>query len=297
MEKCAVIDIGSNTIRLCAYTYEGENIQTLISKKTTAGLASYVEEGDLTQAGIRAACAALGSCAELLDHLNISNCHAFATASLRNINNTGEVTEQIEKETGFKVEVISGEEEGRLSLRGAAESVNISSGLLADIGGGSTEIVPFENKKALSVSSIKAGSLTLYKKFVEDFLPARKECEKIAGYYDSLLSEISFEKADVICGVGGTFRAVSKLMDSAFKRDEETNAFTYKELCALYKIIRKNDRPARDLLLKVCPDRLHTVTPGMIAVKVIMEKSSCTEVKVSKTGVREGYMFAKILKM
>ena len=297
MKKCAVIDIGSNTIRLSAFQYEGDNIQPLMNRKMMAGLASYVKDGALTDEGIHMTCRTLETYKDMLKNLDISDYHVFATASLRNVSNTYDVLKEIENETGIRVAVISGEDEGMLSLRGAIESVELSSGLLVDLGGGSTEIVPFKNKRAKQVCSLKAGSLNLYKKFVEDFLPTKEERNNISSYYESLIEEggVSIPKSEVICGVGGTFRAIAKLIDYVTKRPEGTCEFTDREIDDLYKFLKKGDREAKDLLLKVCPDRVHTVIPGIIAVRVIMKKALCREVKVSRTGVREGYLFSRVL--
>lgn len=299
MKKCAVIDIGSNTIRLCAYQYEGENIQDLLNRKKMAQLASYVKKGELSGEGIHTACLALESFKTILENIGIDDFHAFATASLRNITNTADVLSAIESETGIKVDVISGEEEGRLSLRGAVESVNVADGLLVDLGGGSTEIVPFTQKKARAVYSLKSGSLTLYRKFVGDFLPDKKECKSIDEYYRGLIREekIKIPESDIICGVGGSFRAIAKLIDHMSDRPEGTFEFTNEELEFLYKKLKCADRAAKDLLLQVVPDRIHTVIPAIIAIRVIMDEASCKKVRVSRTGVREGYMFAKVLNM
>lgn len=297
MKKCAVIDIGSNTIRLSAYQYEGDNIQPLMNRKMMAGLASYVKDGDLTVEGLHITCRTLETYKTMLKNLDISDYYAFATASLRNIGNTDEVLNMIRAATGLDVAVISGEDEGKLSLRGAVESVEVSDGLLMDLGGGSTEIVPFKDKEAQKVYSLKAGSLNLYRKFVEDFLPTKEERGNITSYYESLIDDagIYIPKSDVICGVGGTCRAVAKLIDYLSGRPEGTCSFTDKELDELYKMLKKGDREAKDLLLKVAPDRVHTVIPGILAIRVIMKRAGAANVRVSRTGVREGYLFSRVL--
>ena len=70
--------------------------------------------------GICEICSTLESFKKVLEHLQIEQCSVFATASLRNIDNTEEVITQVKKKTGMKICLISGEEEGRLSFRGAA---------------------------------------------------------------------------------------------------------------------------------------------------------------------------------
>ena len=92
---CGIVDLGSNTIRLSIYQYEGEHFRLLLNKKTMAGLAGYVQDGALSDGGILVACRVLSSYRALLSNFSVSEMHVFATASLRNISNTGEAVEAI----------------------------------------------------------------------------------------------------------------------------------------------------------------------------------------------------------
>jgi len=67
--------------------------------------------------------------------LNIPQVAVFATASLRNIRNTAQAVAEIQRGTGFAIEVLSGEEEARLGYAGAMEELALSEGLFVDIGG------------------------------------------------------------------------------------------------------------------------------------------------------------------
>lgn len=295
MRKCGIIDMGSNTIRLSVYHVEDGNAQLLLGKKVMAGLASYVKKGTLTQPGIQMACATLESYQSLLKNLDIDEYYAFATASLRNIDNTEEAVAEIKKRTGICVDLISGEDEGRLSLKGALNCTNCNDGLLMDLGGGSTEIVPFKNRTATSLYSLHAGSLTLYKKCVENIFPTKLERHAIQDYYGELISEIYIPNTDIICGVGGSVRAIAKIMDYTQEREAGSNTFSYEELERLYKRLKNSDREAVDLMLRATPDRLHTIIPGMIAVRAVMRAADCQKVVVSRTGVREGYLYSRVL--
>ena len=100
---CGIVDLGSNTIRLSIYQYEGEHFRLLLNKKTMAGLAGYVQDGALSDGGILVACRVLSSYRALLSNFSVSEMHVFATASLRNISNTGEAVEAIRDVTGVTV--------------------------------------------------------------------------------------------------------------------------------------------------------------------------------------------------
>ena len=78
--QCAVIDIGSNSIRLSVYDAEKTNFKILFKEKIMAGLASYVEDGVLSPEGIECACHSLVELKERLRLLNIQNVSVFATA-------------------------------------------------------------------------------------------------------------------------------------------------------------------------------------------------------------------------
>ncbi len=142
---CGIVDLGSNTIRLSIYQYEGERFRLLLNKKTMAGLAGYVQDGALSDGGILVACRVLSSYRALLSNFSVSEMHVFATASLRNISNTGEAVEAIRDVTGVTVEVLDGETEAALSFKGAVLPGGVPTGLLADIGGGSVELVSYRD--------------------------------------------------------------------------------------------------------------------------------------------------------
>src|SRR3712207_7990549 len=79
--------------------------------RSMAGLAGYVEHGRLTQEGIECACQSLREFQSTLSLLEIEQLAVFATASLRNVSNSLQAVEQIQNNTGIKVEIISGETE------------------------------------------------------------------------------------------------------------------------------------------------------------------------------------------
>ncbi|MFR6041112.1 MAG: phosphatase, partial [Dysosmobacter welbionis] len=113
--KFAIVDLGSNTIRLSVYnTLPEGGFDLLFSEKEMAGLVSYVHGGVLSPEGIQRACGAIRDFQALLRQFDLDAPHVFATASLRNIRNTEEAVEQIRAATGVGVDVISSELEARL---------------------------------------------------------------------------------------------------------------------------------------------------------------------------------------
>ena len=277
--KCAIVDLGSNTIRLSLYnTLENGSFETLFSKKYMAGLAGYVSHGIMSNDGINQACAVLLDFKVLLQQLGVNEMHVFATASLRNIKNTEKALETIKRRTGLCVDVIAGSEEGILGYYGALYTTDLKNGIMFDIGGGSTEFVRVKNGKVKKSQSISIGSLNLFHNHVSGLWPDKKEQKAIA-------KRISKR----------TCRAILNIVNYHFNKEENNRIITKEEFNKILKILLKRDAASRNYILKLCPDRVHTIIPGMLVVKEIIERLHCEKIWVSRYGVREGYLCKNFL--
>jgi exopolyphosphatase/guanosine-5'-triphosphate,3'-diphosphate pyrophosphatase len=230
----------------------------------------------------------------------IGNAYIFATASLRNIANTEEAVKRIEDEMGLYVDVLSGEEEARLGFMGATLAVNIEKGLFIDIGGGSTELVTFRKREILKATSMPVGSLNLFLRHTAALLPTDGSMKKIK---QDVLSEMGktdlFQKGkqNVICGIGGTVRAARKLYNELYSLPCDNATMETENLSRMLAFYKENGRDFSRKILEIAPDRIHTIIPGMIILNTIAKKSRSENIIVSQCGVREGYLFDKVLRI
>ena len=296
---CGIVDLGSNTIRLSIYHWEGQDFRLLLNKKTIAGLAGYVQGGVLSDSGILVACRTLSSYRALLDNFQVSKMHVFATASLRNISNTGEAVETIRDVTGIPVEVLSGDAEAALSFKGAVLPGGVSTGLLADIGGGSFELVSYEDMSITSACSLPMGSLSLYTRFVNGLFPTSEERKAMRAYVEEQLdrARTAGVRRGRLCGVGGTIRALNKLSVDVFHKPPESRSMTAEELRELYKLLKKDGRDTLRQILHAAPDRVHTLVPGLVILNTIIKAYGVELVTASSSGVREGYLMDRVMKL
>lgn len=286
----AVIDLGSNTIRMNVYRLRNGKFRLLFSKKATAGIVSYVKEGRLNREGVCEICSTLESFKKVLEHLQIEQCSVFATASLRNIDNTEEVIAQVKKKTGMKIRLISGEEEGRLSFRGAAIQLSAQDGLFIDIGGGSTELVGFAEGKAQSSRSLPIGSLNLYNRFVHDIIPTAQERKETSLYVEGALQASGIRvQGSLLAAAGGTARAVEKLLLRSGLLERKGEAIQLSQLEALEQLLADSSDAAH-MILRCKPDRIHTLIPGFLILEGVMRHFGCEQLKVCRNGIREGYL-------
>ncbi|MDO4961519.1 MAG: hypothetical protein Q4E57_06675 [Eubacteriales bacterium] len=299
--KYALIDIGSNTLHLCVYKVEGAGFEKLFNKKIMAGLVSYVEDGMLTEAGINTACEALDNYRQLLELLDVRKVDVFATACLRNIKNSIEARREITDRTGMRIELLSGAEEALTGYYGMVHEKQPKDGFLIDIGGGSTELTMFDNEKPLFYRSYPIGSLNLYQENVKGhILPTEGERESIEAMLDNvfdsqLLSDLKKKKATMYA-IGGSARAALKLANAYYDLEPGNTLLKKKQLRVLQDYLCSKGQGRIDLLTKYCPERLHTIVPGLLAMEALCKKLGCCDIDVCSGGVREGYLWNKLQK-
>ncbi len=279
------------------YKCEGGEIRLLMNRKVMAGLAGYVRHGALTPEGIEVACQTLQGYRSLMDNLELPDLRVFATASLRNISNTEEAVGAVMAATGLRVDVLSGREEAELSFRGAIQNAGLYTGLLADLGGGSTELVSYRNRAIQSACSLSVGSLSLFSKYVSKLHPTKEERRAIRRAVEEQLEQFvpQHPPARHICGVGGTVRAACKVANAMFDRPAGDRSLDRDELKEMLQRLKKPGRDELRLLLKTVPDRIHTIIPGLLALDTIAKAYGAQTITASACGVREGYLLARVL--
>ena len=113
-----VIDVGSNTVRLCVYdvSADGRKFKTIVNRKTMAGLAAYVQDGVLSEEGIGVAAESVRKCLKRAAYLKPVRVDVFATAVLRNIANSAQAISAIETAANCSIALLSEEDEAHLGL-------------------------------------------------------------------------------------------------------------------------------------------------------------------------------------
>jgi exopolyphosphatase/guanosine-5'-triphosphate,3'-diphosphate pyrophosphatase len=295
----AIIDIGSNTIRLCVYEIGADGgIRQTYKLKDVVGLAGYIDEKNhLARGGVAEACASLLRFRETLSRMaDIAETHVLAAAALRNIANTSQVIKAIKRETGYDVNVISGEEEAICDYMGATIRTPMTDGLLVDIGGGSTELVQFRDGAPEQVVSVSIGSLSMFSRYVTRVLPTRPQAEKIRLEAAGKLETINSRPVKTMYGVGGIMRSLYKLNNAVFGEPPDNRAVSAQNAKKLMRLIDTDNHMMVGKILNICPERIHTITPGFIILGEIIKKYLCKTIIISESGVREGYLIRNVIK-
>ena len=296
-----IIDIGSNTIRMAVYLIEGGHFEQLMKQKNTVGLASYVEDGIMQPEGIDRAVETLLEYRKFLQCFKITQVAAFTTAALRNAKNSQQAVGEIESRTGIKIQVISGDEEATLDFIGATHSLNNASGLLIDIGGGSTEIVTYRDRQIQYKTSLPLGSLGFAKKYVSGILPTMQECMDMHGEAEATIGAaadfLSISEAEIV-GIGGTFKGACALNNEVFNLPAVNRRLETKNIRTLISNFVSDMGMTQKMavtLMRSVPERLRTIIPGLIIASVLSRRFQSHWITYSDSGVREGYIYDRII--
>lgn len=231
--------------------------------------------------------------------LQVENFAVFATASLRNINNTQAVLKQIDERCQIHIDLLSGASEGRLSFKGALQGLESNHGMYIDTGGGSTEVVLYDDDTINFVTSMPIGSLNLFGQYVKDILPDAKECQEIEKRVRHELKEICPGKnafdVKYLAVTGGSMRAVREVLAELHWIHADQTLIAPKLLSELKDYLLEDKTRASRLFLKVKPDRIHTLFCGLLIVEEVAKFTGCQTIQVSMNGVREGYLAENIL--
>lgn len=316
MSYQAIIDLGSNTVRLCiyhlepfalhhikhhqTYSWDQDGIHISLNYKVMAGLASFVTDGVMSKQGIKKATKTIN------DHLirasyfgcdRPENIHIFATAVLRNCLNSEEAKHAIEEGCGFPITMLSNKEEAHLGFVGASLDTIPDQGVLIDIGGGSTELTVFADGADRDNVSLSQGSLSSYARFVEGILPTPREMEAIERAFEEKLSVLNKARYQTpkLCGIGGTVRSVAKLYGDMCNDGKRISTITREHLEIILAAYKQNQNAFAHTALKTIPDRIHTFIPGCIILRSLFLFCQAETLTVCKHGLREGCLIDKII--
>ena len=296
----AIIDIGSNTIRMAVYQIEGRSFTLLLKRKHTVGLAGYLSHGRLVREGVEKTVKILRGFMEFIETFGIAHVHAFATAALRSATNSRAATEEIMRRTGVSIRIISGEEEAAYDFIGATASIAHADGIMVDIGGGSTEIISYAAHEMQGRWSLPIGSLAMTKAHVAGLLPSGDECAAIRAAVTDILAgapDLRALRAQHMIGMGGVLSSASR-MHALLYPEAQTRLIDARHLPAMIDLF-STGQPLSEadtaVLLRSAPDRLHNIIPGMVIAHTLAATFAAEDIACSDSGVREGYIWKEII--
>ena len=188
-----IVDIGSNSMELRIYEIKKsgkpKSVFSLSEKSVTA---IYVENNTLSEKGIDEFVSIMKDFNVVMDLLKVKTKYAFATASLRKIDNSAEVIAAVKKKVGLDIHLLSGEKEAMTSFNAVKDSeLTTDQGIVIDLGGGSCEVIDFVNKTVITSESMPIGSNSIYTDYVSEMFPNGTEIKEIENRVLDELKKLS----------------------------------------------------------------------------------------------------------
>ena len=300
--KTAIIDIGSNTIRLVMYQYDKEEgLREIGNIKTVARLRTYLQpSGEMSEEGIQVLTETLLTFKAMLDDFEVTDVKAAATAAIRQATNRAEIITLMKERTGIQIELLTEEEEAYYGFVAVAHSIGTKSAVTIDIGGGSTEITLFKNKELQKSHSFPFGTVSLKQRFVKgDIINGSEKKELIAFIKEQFKSLPWIQDIGLpIIAIGGSARNVAQIHQQkhaypiASVHGYEMTKENLDELSLFLGNLSFNELKQLDGL---SADRADIIVPALEVFSVLMEVVGSELFQITKNGLREGLIIQRIL--
>jgi exopolyphosphatase/guanosine-5'-triphosphate,3'-diphosphate pyrophosphatase len=280
---CAAIDIGSNTTRvLVAEPQDGQLKKVMEQRAYTRIGQDAQEDGSITQAKIHEVAEVVATQVRLAEELGAEVIKPVATAAIRDARNQEEVIHAIAEVAGVDVEVLSEEEEGRLSFIGATKTLGHPvEGLLGvvDVGGGSSEIIlGTVAKGAEKVHSFQIGSGSLAEELLRGDPPSPSEMRELRERINDFFAGVEIEQPEQAVAVGGSATSLRRLVGAVLE---------YETLERGVRVLASDpiDDVARRFELD--PRRVKLLPAGVLLLEKISQLLG-QPLQIGKGGLREG---------
>ncbi len=297
----AAIDIGTNSFHLVVARADSSGgFDVLTTEKEMVRLGSGAHEmkqlqPDAIERGINA----LQRMAQVAQSFGAVDLVAVATSAVREADNGAEFIERARVEAGVNVEVIAGIEEARLIHLGVLQALPVFDQrlILADIGGGSTELLVGQGGEVIEARSMKLGSIRLTQRFFADREMSKKAVAACRQYVRVALASVARElgghQPEVAIGSSGTISTIAAMAAAARGEDlRSVNGvrFTDDELDAVIDSIASTDPDRRKDIPGIDPRRVDIITGGAVLLSEIFHAFGLTEMTVSSYALREGVL-------
>ncbi|OYU50011.1 MAG: exopolyphosphatase [Rhizobiales bacterium PAR1] len=290
----AVIDIGSNSVRLVAYDRLGRAPVPMFNEKSLCGLGREVAVTGLLPAdGLVQARDALKRFRVLCDLMQVERLFVLATAAARRATNGPAFIAEVEQILGEPVSILAGTEEARLAALGVISGLHRPNGLAGDLGGGSLELISVEDGQLGQGVSLDLGGLALRDAAGRNL----KKAAKIVSDTLSKVPDLNRMQGRDIFAIGGTWRALARLYMA--KTGYPLNVLhgysvSAKLIAEFCREVQKADIETLPAISEIARERRPLLSYGALVLEDLIARTGAARFVISTSGVREGVLYAQL---
>lgn len=284
----AVLDVGSNTVRLLVATIRNGTIEPILDRSEFVRLGLGVDKtGRLADDRMQAAIEAIRTLVGEARAQGADGVRAIATSAVRDASNGKAFAERVWQETGVELEIISGDREAHLTYLGTTIGVELDGGaIVCDLGGGSAELI-FANDSGVSWSvSRPLGSGRLTERFIHHDPPTTSEEEELARYVCSVLDELPRAEPKLAVFTGGTATHVA-ILAGRHGSIETVDPATLQRVIDIL-----NAAPASEIATRydIREQRAQVLPAGVKTLQTVAGYYGVERIVITRNGIREGML-------
>jgi exopolyphosphatase / guanosine-5'-triphosphate,3'-diphosphate pyrophosphatase len=302
--RLAAIDIGSNSVRLMvAEPLRGGEYRILDEEREPTRLGrSLNSTGELDAEAVELTLGALRRFKQIAAGYQVDELRTIATCAVREASNGPDFCRRAKDEVGIDVDVISSGQEARLAFFSVQRAFDLSGKnvVVADIGGGSTEIVLASGNVIESIASTALGAVRLTELFGSGPGLAGEDYERMIAHIDRTLkkeAKRAFFQPHMLIGSGGTFTSMAEMMMAARRQvglPVRGYLLSRAEVSHMLDRLRKMPVKARRQVPGLAPDRADIIVAGIAVVDRLMRRFKVNLLQVHSRGVRDGLLLTMI---
>jgi exopolyphosphatase/guanosine-5'-triphosphate,3'-diphosphate pyrophosphatase len=292
-QEAAVIDVGSNSVRLVVYRIDGRAMTPILNEKVMAGLGRDLSrKGLLSKDGVEVALAALKRFATIIEALDVRDVFPVATAAVRDAKDGPAFVQRVTDETGFKLRVLSGEDEARLSALGVAGGSPDAAGIVGDLGGASLELVEISPKGLGRGETFPLGPLTLAEEAEFDY-------GRVGDHVSDVLEKTKLlgKRGGAFYAVGGAWRALGRI-DIALSNHPlgvlHQHEMNRNQVMKVVDVVRKQSKRSLEKLEEAAAKRADTLPYAAVVLERVMVAGNFGRVVLSAFGLRDGVLLERM---
>ncbi len=301
MSQVAVIDCGTNSIRLLIAKVFGGNLKEVLRTMEIVRLGQGVDENKAFHSdAINRTLSAVKSFKEIIDKNKVDKIRFCATSATRDASNRNLFIDGVRDILNIQVEVIPGEEEAALSFTGATYQLDQSGGpfLVVDIGGGSTEFV-YGDKKVINAESVNIGCVRMSERHFISSPPNMDQIASAIVDIDIAITQaavsVPINSAKSLIAVAGTATTVAAaaLELSKYDRDaihlSKISADKVHKVAQMFQVMNKREISALPYMHE---GRVDVITAGSLVLSRVMAATGAAEFVASETDILDGMAFS-----
>ena len=296
--RTAILDFGTNTFNLLIAELTGNTFRRIYTGKQPVKLGKGgINEGLITEDAMKRGLTAIARHMETIADYDVDEVTSYATSAFRNATNGKAFARTIEKQFGFTVHIIPGDEEADLIYRGIRTSVAFGNdkAMIMDIGGGSNELIICDEQQVFWKQSFELGMARILERFTLSDPITIQEKEAIETYFRSGLQRL-FEKAreyrpKTLLGASGSFDTLAAMLRHTMGLDPDDDApmpISLKQFAELRDTLLSSTIEERRNMPGMEPVRVEMIVPAVIFINLVVNDCGIQSIVQSDYALKEG---------